>query len=149
MRLAPLLVLLAALVAGCAGPARSSRPAPVRSVEVSGRLVTAYNGRSPEGVYGLCVYLLFRRSDGWGWDRVWTPPGPLRRHRQFDVLDETGAFRFAFATAHDLSAYDEVAVVGAMETETVRLVPAPRGARRLQTSGGPVTLISPDIPWAI
>ncbi len=142
MRLVPL-ALLAAVLAGCARlPATASPPA-VRTVEITGRFVTRAVDRPAVGVYGLRVVLLFRRADGSGWERAAVPDGPWRRHRQFDVLDETGAFRFALATAQGLSAYDEVAIVPTMETATVRLVPAPAGARSLRTPEGDVTLLPP------
>ncbi|MEM6287132.1 MAG: hypothetical protein AAF845_08235 [Bacteroidota bacterium] len=145
------LCLALLLVAGC-GPAAGDRlgadrlgAAPdVRTVSLSGRFVTVDRDRPPRGAYGLRVHLLFRRADGSGWEGARAPDGPARRHRTFDVLGEDGRFRFDLATAADLSAYDEVAVVPATDTEAVRLVPAPRGAGRLRTPGGPVTVLPPS-----
>ncbi len=124
------LVLLAIALGGCA-PASPTRVADVppdaRQIHLSGRFVTSAQGRPPEGVYGLRVWLLLRRSDGSGWEGARLPAGPARRHRQFDGVGEDGAFRFDLAT--DLAGYDEVAVVPETRTATVSLVPTPPGAR--------------------
>ncbi|WP_420456421.1 hypothetical protein [Rubrivirga sp.] len=133
LRPVPLVVLLAFLVGGCAAPASlraADVSAPARQIHLSGRFVTSYQGRPSEGVYGLRVWLLFRRSDGSGWEGARLPSGPVRRHRQVDVLGEDGAFRFDLATA-DLAGFDEVAVVPETRTATVHLVPTPPGARAI------------------
>ncbi len=125
------LVLLLALVgAGCAAPRPATEPAETRAVHLAGRFVTSYQGRPDEGVYGLHVWLLFRRADGAGWERARLPDGSARRHRHYDVLGEDGAFRFDLAT-DDLAGYDEVAVAPSTRTAAVHLVPTPRGARTL------------------
>ena len=134
-------------LAGCARlgteaeGAAAVAPADVRTVHLSGRFVTGYGARPPRGVSGLRVRILFRRADGAGWDDAVPPPGPDRRHRTFDVLGEDGRFRFDFATSLDLSAYDEVAVVPETATETVRLVPVPRGSRRLGSDESAATVL--------
>ena len=130
LRLGLLLVLLA--IGGCAASGDEAVvPSDVRTVHLAGRFETSYRGRPPRGAYGLRVYLLFRRSDGTGWEHAVPPSGRSRRHRTFDVLAEDGSFRFDLATADDLSAYDEVAVVPALQSDAVRLVPTPAGARTL------------------
>ena len=138
-----LLLLSLVLVAGCAAPDRLGAEAEVRTIHLDGRFVTTDRDRPPRGVYGLRVHLLFRRADGSGWDGALAPDGPTRRHRQVDVLDEAGRFRFDLATSADLSAYDEVAVVPATHTEAARLVPAPHGSGRIGTPEGPVTVLPP------
>lgn len=138
------LALLVGPAAGCAGPGADRLAGPeveVRTVHLDGTFTTAYRGRPPRGAYGLRVHLLFRRADGSGWDGARAPDGPSRRHRQVDVLDEAGRFRFDFATSMDLSAYDEVAVVPATDAEAARLVPTPRGAGRIGTPEGPVAVL--------
>ncbi|PAP76123.1 hypothetical protein [Rubrivirga marina] len=152
----PLVVLLVLALGGCAESARldaeadraeadraevALAPVEARTVHLSGRFVTGYGDRPKRGVYGLRVRLLFRRADGSGWDGAAPPPGPDRRHRTFDVLGEDGRFRFDLATALDLSAYDEVAVVPETVTRTVRLVPPPRGSRRFGTGDDAVTVL--------
>ncbi|PAP79166.1 hypothetical protein B1759_12490 [Rubrivirga sp. SAORIC476] len=130
LRLGLLLVLLA--IGGCAASGDEAvAPSDVRTVHLAGRFETSYRGRPPRGAYGLRVYLLFRRSDGTGWEHAVPPSGRSRRHRTFDVLAEDGSFRFDLATADDLSAYNEVAVVPALQSDAVRLVPTPAGARTL------------------
>ncbi len=144
----------AVALAGCAGlgaepPGRRRQaerdagvaPPAARTIRLSGRFVTGTGARPARGVYGLRVRLLFRRADGSGWDGATAPPGPDRRHRQFDVLGEDGRFRFALATSLDLSAYDEIAVVPETATRTVRLVPVPRGSRRIGSGEGAVTVL--------
>ena len=131
MRLA-LLALLA--LAGCAsgavledGPrAATALEDEPRRVVLEGRFVTAANGATV-GVYGLRVHLVFRRADG-TWERL---PGAARRHRQTDVLDEQGRFRFSLASGR-LGRYDSVAVVPETATDAVRIVPVPRGAVRVR-----------------
>jgi hypothetical protein len=144
----PLFALLLLGLTGCAGlgveadrVAAGAAVAEVRTIHLSGRFVTGYGARPARGVYGLRVRLLFRRADGSGWDGAIAPPGSDRRHRQFDVLGEDGRFRFALATSLDLSAYDEVAVVPETETAAVRLVPVPRGSRRLGSGAEAVTVL--------
>ncbi len=122
MRLAALLLLA---LAGCS----SSRPAPdteARVIDLEGRFVTVADG-SMVGVYGLRVHLVLRRPDG-TWERL---PGPERRHRHTDVLDEQGRFRFTLASSR-LGRYDSLAVVPETATDAVRIVPVPRGAIRLR-----------------
>ena len=151
----PLLVLLVLALGGCAESARLGAeagraeaaevaPPPARTVHLSGRFVTGYANRPARGVYGLRVRLLFRRADGSGWDGARPLPGPDRLHRTFDVLGEDGRFRFDLATSLDLSAYDEVAVVPETATRTVRLVPVPRGSRRLGSGDDAVTVLPLD-----
>ena len=73
-RLGLLLVLLAA--GGCAASGdEAAVPSEVRTVHLAGRFETSYRGRPPRGAYGLRVYLLFRRSDGTGWERAAPPSG--------------------------------------------------------------------------
>lgn len=129
-RLGLLLVLLA--VGGCAASGDEAEvPREVRTVHLAGRFETSYRGRPSRGAYGLRVYLLFRRAGGTGWERAAPPSGRSRRHRTFDVLAEDGGFRFDLATADDLSAYDEVAVVPALQSDAVQLVPTPAGSLAL------------------
>lgn len=138
------LALLAVAAGGCAaGPEVASADASpeARTLHLSGRFVTRDRDRPARGVYGLRVRLLFRRADGTGWEDAWPPSGPARRHRQFDVLGEDGRFRFDLATAEDLSAYDEIAVVPETATRTVRLVPTPSGSRRVGSGPDAVTVL--------
>lgn len=124
-RLGCLLVLLA--VAGCSGSGAVRAPAEVRTVSVAGRFVTTVGERAPVGVAGLRVRLLTRRGDG-PWRAV---PGPARRHRQTDVLDERGRFHFRLASAA-LADVDSLAIVPETATDAIRLVPVPRSALRLR-----------------
>ena len=145
LRLLPF-ALLALAASGCAVHAGLAETAgtgerEVRRIHLSGRFVTRYGERPAEGVYGLRVHVLFRRADGEGWEDARPPSGPARRHRTVDVLGEDGRFRFDLATAEDLSAYDEIAIVPATATETVRLVPTPRGARRFGAGDDAVTVL--------
>ena len=131
MPLRPFLLLALAAVAagGCGGGLPhvvAEADAPPQRLAVRGRVVTSYGARPARGAYGLRLRLVLRRRDG-----AWVVPEGRGRHRQWDVADESGAYRFELAPRLDLSAFDSVAVVPTAANATVSLVPLPRGAARL------------------